>query len=56
VWGARPARAPQNLVEINGPSDEADPAVSVDGRELFFATSRAGGSQLWHALRTCLSP
>jgi len=51
-----PFSTPQNLVEINGASDEADPAVSADGRELFFATTRAGSSQLWHAWRTCLSP
>ncbi|HTV19051.1 MAG TPA: hypothetical protein VMG12_10280 [Polyangiaceae bacterium] len=48
--------APRNLSEINGTADEADPAISADDRELFFATSRAGGSQLWHALRTCISP
>ena len=48
--------SPQNLVEINGAADEADPAISADGRELFFATSRAGSSQLWHALRSCLDP
>jgi Tol biopolymer transport system component len=47
---------PQNLVEINGASDEADPAISADGRELFFATTRAGSAQIWHAWRTCLSP
>lgn len=48
--------SPQNLAEVNGASDDADPAISADGRELFFATSRAGGSQIWHALRTCISP
>lgn len=48
--------SPQNLVEINGAADEADPAISADGRELFFVTSRAGSSQLWHALRSCLDP
>lgn len=47
---------PQNLVEIHGATDEADPAISADGRELFFATSRAGRSQIWHARRTCLDP
>jgi hypothetical protein len=43
-------------VEINGASDEADPAISADGRELFFATARGGSAQTWHASGTCLSP
>lgn len=51
-----PTSTPQNLVEINGASDEADPAISADGRELFFATTRAGSSEIGYAWRTCLSP
>lgn len=51
-----PFSTPRNLTEINGVADEADPAISADGRELFFSTSRSGGSQIWHSLRICLDP
>lgn len=45
---------PRNVVELNTAGDEADPAVSADGRELFFVSTRGGGAQLWRAVRPCL--
>ncbi|MEY2932861.1 MAG: hypothetical protein RL033_3610 [Pseudomonadota bacterium] len=45
--------APQNLVELNGAADDADAAVSSDGRELFFVSTRSGNGQIWRSVRAC---
>lgn len=43
------------ITEVNSPSNDTDPAISSDGRELFFTSSRpggAGGQDLYLARRT----
>jgi hypothetical protein len=43
---------PSNVTEVNSAGVEDDPALTADGRELFFASGRGGGTiQIWHALR-----
>ena len=38
---------------LNSPAIDADPALSADEAELFFASSRQGSAGLWRALRVC---
>jgi hypothetical protein len=46
-----PFEPPINVAEVNTPAMEDDPALTGDGRELFFASGRGGAIQIWHALR-----
>lgn len=46
-----PFGPPTPLPGVNTDADERDPWVSSDGKELFFASSRNGGSTIWHAQR-----
>jgi len=41
------------LVELNGSADELDPGLSLNGREIFFTTSRDGDYRIYHAVRDC---
>jgi hypothetical protein len=50
---SEPFGAPQNLVELNGAADDADAAISSDGRELFFVSTRSGDGQIWRSIRAC---
>lgn len=45
--------APRNLQQLNTATPEIDVALSRDGRELFFASSRSGPSELWRSVRAC---
>ncbi|HTV19521.1 MAG TPA: hypothetical protein VMG12_12635 [Polyangiaceae bacterium] len=49
----QPFSAPRNLFGLNSPANDQDVALSSDGTELFFASSRAGASALWRAQRAC---
>jgi Tol biopolymer transport system component len=42
-----------NLAALNSSENDQDVALSSDGTELFFASSRGGVSQLWRAARRC---
>jgi Tol biopolymer transport system component len=42
-----------NLAPLNSGESDQDVALSSDGTELFFASSRSGVSQLWRAARSC---
>ena len=42
-----------NLAPLNSVESDQDVALSSDGTELFFASSRGGASQLWRAARSC---
>jgi Tol biopolymer transport system component len=42
-----------NLAPLNSTESDQDVALSSDGTELFFASSRGGVSQLWRAARSC---
>jgi Tol biopolymer transport system component len=44
----------RNVSEVNGPAQDTDPALSFDGTELFFASSRTGLPTLWRSTRACL--
>jgi Tol biopolymer transport system component len=44
----------QPLSELNTPDNEIDPALSADGKELYFASNRAGAaSNLYRVVRSC---
>jgi Tol biopolymer transport system component len=47
---------PEPLAQLNSAADELDPQLSPDGLELFFASSREGGFQLFRTLRECDTP
>ena len=47
---------PEPLEQLNSSADELDPQLSPDGLELFFASSRDGGFQLFRATRQCDTP
>jgi Tol biopolymer transport system component len=47
---------PEPLDQLNSDVDDLDPQLSPDGLELFFASSRAGGFQLFRATRQCDTP
>lgn len=42
-----------DLSPLNSSANDQDVALSSDGTELFFASSRAGASQLWRSTRSC---
>jgi hypothetical protein len=42
-----------NLAGVNSSSDDVDPALSADGRELLFASGRNGSIRLWRSVRGC---
>ena len=45
-----------NLTPVNSTSADYDPSLSPDGRTIFFASYRAGGSgstDIWYATRSC---
>lgn len=45
---------PARIAELASGTDDADPSITADGRELFFASSRGGGKpQLYVASRGC---
>jgi WD40-like Beta Propeller Repeat len=50
---SEPFGEPQNLADLNGSADDADAAVSSDGRELFFVSTRSGEGQIWRSVRAC---
>lgn len=44
---------PENLAVVNTASAELDPAITLDGFELFFASNRGGRMQLYRSTRIC---
>ena len=44
----------QNLSVLNSSQYEYDPALSLDGEEIFFVSIRSGVPRLWRAQRACL--
>ena len=50
----RPFSSVRNLWQLNSAANDQDVALSSDGTELFFASSRRGPSELWIATRTCI--
>jgi len=46
---------PVPLSELNSAAVELDPALSLDGREIFFVSTRSGDYRIWHASRECLT-
>jgi len=53
---AAPFGTPEPLAELNSAELELDPALSLDGREIFFVSTRSGEFRIWHASRECLTP
>jgi Tol biopolymer transport system component len=48
-----PFGSPVAMDVVNAPSSELDPYLSIDGRELFFSSSRSGTTELWRSIRDC---
>jgi Tol biopolymer transport system component len=46
--------SPTNLTEVNSSSADLDPAISDDGHELFWTSSRGGSYRIWRSWRDCL--
>jgi hypothetical protein len=46
--------APANVAEVNSNGSEIDPAITADGRELFFSSVASGSREIWRAIRECL--
>jgi Tol biopolymer transport system component len=47
-------RVPEYLPSISSPAEDADPALSADGTELYFSSTRDGNdSRIWRVSRTC---
>jgi Tol biopolymer transport system component len=44
---------PENLSVVNTAGIEIDPALTLDGFELFFAPDRGGTMQLYRTARIC---
>jgi Tol biopolymer transport system component len=44
---------PENLSAVNTAGIEIDPALTLDGFELFFASDRSGSMQLYRSARIC---
>ena len=49
-----PFEAPVNVAEVNSDGSEIDPAISADGRELFFSAVTSGSREIWRSVRECL--
>ncbi len=49
-----PFSAPTALDVLNTGNMEADPALSPDGQELFFVSTRGGLAEIWRSQRSCL--
>jgi Tol biopolymer transport system component len=46
--------APEVLASISSPAEDVDPALSPDGTELYFSSTRDGiDSRLWRVSRSC---
>jgi hypothetical protein len=45
--------APTNLTAVNSSGLDLDPALSADGAELLFSSSRSGAQQLYRSVRSC---
>lgn len=43
--------APRPVTSLNGPSRDHDPALTADLLEVFFTSDRAGGPDIWTAVR-----
>ncbi len=48
-----PFGAPVNVAEVNSDASEIDPAISADGRELFFSRDTSGSREIWRSIRDC---
>lgn len=48
-----PFGEPENLAVVNTDAIELDPAITLDGFELFFASDRDGSMQLYRSARIC---
>lgn len=44
---------PRNLSVLNSSGLDLDPALSADGSELFFSSSRGGAQRLYRSVRSC---
>ena len=52
--GERAFRAPEYLDALSTTAEEADPALSPDGTQLYFSSTRDGAdSRIWRVSRTC---
>lgn len=49
-----PFGSAQNQSVLNSSQFEYDPALSLDGEEIFFVSTRSGTPRLWRAQRACL--
>jgi Tol biopolymer transport system component len=49
----QPFGTPEAIEILNSASTDHDVALSADGRELFFVSTRDGSSAIWRALRSC---
>ena len=45
--------APENLSVVNSGGQDLDPALSTDGSELLFSSSRGGSQRLYRSVRGC---
>jgi hypothetical protein len=48
-----PFSTPEPLTALNTSATEADPALSADGQELFFVSTRNGANEIWRSIRGC---
>jgi Tol biopolymer transport system component len=59
IWVARRSSTnddfgrPEPVTELNSAEVEVDMTLSADEREMFFASSRSGSSQIWRSVRNC---
>lgn len=49
----QPFSTPEPLTALNTSALETDPALSPDGQELFFVSTRNGATEIWRSIRTC---
>lgn len=46
--------APEHLASISSAAEDTDPALSPDGTELYFSSTRDGiDSRIWRVSRSC---